>query len=213
MAAAGRGVRGIGAAIAVTIALGTACGSSGYQYVTNREAGTYFKVPDDWELFEITAEDRPDPRVPFTPWQVAFDASPEPSLDHLRTVADHPVGFARIVTYSGEKDRSQASLASLRSLAIGGSGDPLALIEDGSEDLELVDYGDVVDDDGHHGNRIILNVKQEDGSFATVAQIAMIDPGTTRLYHLQVACSSPCFERYRTEIDRLLESWTIEPKD
>jgi hypothetical protein len=199
-------------AVLAAAVIATACGGSGYQYVSNRAAGTYFKVPDDWELFEVPV-DRPDALIPDRPWQVVFDASPEPSVDHVGDFTDYPVGFARVVSYTSESDRSAASLGSLRAMAIGGQGDPLALIRDGDDRLELVDYEDVVDDDGYHGNRIILNIKQQDGRFATVAQIAMLDPATTKLYQLHVACSSACFDRYRTEIDRLLDSWTIEPKD
>jgi hypothetical protein len=215
--AAGRGRRGRRAgALAVVLAvaaLAGACSGSGYQYVTNRSAGTYFKIPDDWELFEVTVEDRPEAVAPDRPWQVVFDASPDPSLEHLGELGDHPVGFAKIVTYTSESDRSTVSLSTLRGLAINGQGDPLALIADGNDSIELVDYQDVVTDDGYHGNRIVLNVKTTGGDFATVAQIAMLDPATTKLYQLQVACLSSCFDRYRTEIDRLLDSWTIDPKD
>lgn len=213
--AAGRGRRGVhvGALVLAAAVVAGACSGSGYRYVTNRAAGTYFKIPEEWELFEVSVEDRPDAVAPQRPWQVVFDASPDPSIDNLGDLGDHPVGFAKIISYTSESDRSSVSLASLRGLAINGQGDPLALIADGSDSIELVDYQDVVTDDGYHGNRIVLNVKTTGGDFATVAQIAMLDPGTTKLYQLQVACLSSCFDRYRTEIDRLLDSWTIEPKD
>lgn len=216
MALAGRwGGRRAGAVVALAVAvLAAACSGSGYQYVSNRDAGTWFKVPDDWELFEVTAEGRPDAVAPSRAWQVIFDAAPSPSMDNLQAPApEYPVGVAQIVTFTSEGDRSAISLSSLRAMAIGGQADPLALIEDGNDALELVDYGDVVDDDGHHGNRIVLNLRRDDDTFVTVGQIAMVDPATRRVYRLLVTCEASCYDRHRTEIDRVMDSWTIEPTD
>lgn len=210
----GRGTRTALAVVVACAAAAAGCGGSGYQYVTNREAGTYFKVPEDWELFHVDADDRPEALAPERPWQVIFDADPAPSRDHISEDAPgHPVGFAQVYPFGSEGGRSAVSLGSLRALLLGGQADPLALIEDGNENVELVDYDDVVDDDGHHGNRIIVNLKQQDGTFVTVGQIAMVDPATTHVYRLLVTCEAACFDRNRTEIDRVLDSWTIEPTD
>ena len=54
-----------------------ACGGSGYEYVSNDEAGIFFKVPDDWSVIDVDTDDGTlgRPGVPLD-WARVVDSSP-----------------------------------------------------------------------------------------------------------------------------------------
>jgi hypothetical protein len=194
----------------------TACGTSGYQYVKNSEEGAYFKVPDDWELFRIEQglpEDRPVPDGAFIdgPWRIVFDADEAPDAAHIEDeVPADVVGQAEIGSIRMDI-RASVSSVDLRSLALDGQ-DPIALYEQGSNEVEIVRYEDITTGDGLRGNRVVLNKLVADGTYVTIDQIALVDPGTTTLYRLLVKCSSKCYLENRNEIDAVVDSWQIRKK-
>ena len=184
----------------------TACDSSGYQYVKNSEEGAYFKVPNDWELFKVEEglpEDRPVPDGALMdgPWRIVFDADDAPDAAHIEA----EVGSIRMDV------RDSVSNVDLRSLALDGT-DPIALYEQGSNEVEIVRYEDITTADGLRGNRVVLNKLVADGTHVTIDQIALVDPGTTTLYRLLVKCSSTCYLENRNQIDTVVDSWQIRKK-
>ncbi|CAN5282486.1 hypothetical protein BH18ACT4_BH18ACT4_07890 [soil metagenome] len=191
----------------------TGCGNSGVRYVTNSERGLFIKVPDDWERFDIDADERPESRFS-RPWRVFLDAAPDPTIEHMGVPAlDDPVGVVSIVPLTLNRPRDEISLSFLRALSIDSSGqqDPLTLIEDGDDSVELVDYDELTNSDGYWGVELVVNARQED-AFVTIGHLAMVDPGLRHVYILQISCASSCYENNRAEIDRIFESWTIEER-
>src|SRR2546428_6124411 len=94
-------------ALAVVVAAGLgACVTSGYTYITNTSTKTYFKVPQQWKLFNqnqilqgesglISPQQAQTSRQ--QQWVVAFDGDPRPAISHV--LAEHsryPMGFARV---------------------------------------------------------------------------------------------------------------------
>lgn len=190
------------------------CGKSGVQYIKNSDRGLFVKVPSDWQRFDIEPHDRPDSVIPRA-WQVFVDADPEPTVDHLFSPeATKPSALVEIVPLVTSSPRDDISLTYLRALTIDpeGESDPLALIESGSDNLELVAYDEMSTADGYWGNHIVINVKQDDGSFATVGQTAMVDPELNHLYRIAISCASDCYDTNRQEINRIFDSWTIEER-
>ncbi len=96
----------VGAVALLTAVLAlTACGSD-YQYVSNRDAGAYFKVPESWEVYETDdllrvedggmSDDEVDDRSESL-WVRGFDAAEEPAPDHvLDATATSPRGYAEV---------------------------------------------------------------------------------------------------------------------
>jgi hypothetical protein len=195
------------------------CADSGYQYVTNKDQGAYFKVPDGWELFDLADEeerDAPPDRAEAVdlggpePWRIVFDAAPDPSVDHLREASpEHPVGIAEVAPITTRAIRDGVDLAALRAMALGGQADPVALLEQGDPNIELVSFEDITTEDGFRGNHIVVNLKLEDGSFRTIDHIALLDAATTRMYRFVVTCSAACYLENRAEIERIMDSWQI----
>ncbi len=58
----------------------------------------------------------------------------------------------------------------------------------------------------------MLNKLVADGTYVTIDQIALVDPGTTTLYRLLVKCSSKCYLENRNQIDTVVDSWQIRKK-
>ncbi len=192
-----------------------ACSTSGYTYVKNSGEGAFFKVPDDWKLYKLDPSALPDDR-PFPdgadqldgPWRVVFDSDSEPDVTHFQDdVPTAVVGQAEISSI-GQGVRDQVSNVDLRTLALDGTADPIALYEQGSTDIEIVKYEQLTTSEGLRGNRIVLN-KLVNGSYVTIDQIALVDPGTTTLYRFLVKCSSKCYLEHRSEIDTVVDSWQI----
>src|SRR5215211_2391755 len=85
--------------LAAVFAIG-ACGSNDYRYVNNSSEGTFFKIPSDWRIYRIKAEevtDRPSPAERQGPWHVVFDSSAKPDAAHADEARpQEPVGQALI---------------------------------------------------------------------------------------------------------------------
>ena len=207
---------GVVGALAISSA---ACSSSGFTYVKNTGEGAYFKVPDDWKLYKLDPNALPDDR-PFPagadqatggPWRIVFDADQKPDVTHFEEDIPQAVVGQAEISPIGESVRDQVSNVDLRALALDGANDPIALYQQGSPDIEIVKYEALTTHDGLRGNRIVLN-KLINGSYVTIDQIALVDPGTTTLYRFLVKCSSKCYLQHRSEIDAVVDSWQIRKK-
>ena len=209
-------------AVVGAVAAGSAaCSTSGFTYVKNTGEGAYFKVPDDWKLYKLDPNSLPDDRPFFDPgtgatpvegpWRVVFDADQKPDVTHLEDeVPEAIVGQAEVSPIDASV-RDQVSNIDLRALALDGTADPIALYQQGSTDIEIVRYESLTTGEGLRGNRIVLN-KLVNGSYVTIDQIALVDPGTTTLYRFLVKCSSKCYLQHRSEIDAVVDSWQIRKK-
>lgn len=206
------------AALVAVATLLSACGSSKYQYVKNSDRGLYLKLPSSWETFDLSAEEaerRPDAIFPPRPWSIGFDAADKPSTDHIGSESPpQPVGIVRVSPLATAEPRSSISLKYLRSLVLGSEGDldPLALASNGQPGLEIVSYDELKTADGHWGTRIVITVTEDAGEPNTYAHVAMVDPGLEYLYSMRVWCEPECYRDNQNEINRVLESWTIQER-
>jgi hypothetical protein len=188
----------------------TACAGSGFHYVKNSDDHTYFKVPDSWKLYRedavlaanssLTSDERSALRD--SGWQTAFDADPRPSVRHLRHADNRfPAGEALVQRLSASAADTM-SLESLRNLFFdidGTEKDPAATI---------VSYDPVSFDGGFHGSHVVARLTKGTSSF-TINQIAVLDSDTSKVYAIVVACSTSCYHREQTKIEKILDSWTV----
>lgn len=197
----------VAAGLALVAVLG-GCGGPDNVYVAHPDAGVFVRLPPDWAVFTIadkdpTADPRSDPSA--GTWRVVIDGAVDADRAHIESRSPtEPVGFVEIVpTGLIEGGEQISNHASLRSLLLGGSSDPLD-----AAGVEVVAYEEI--DLGHHwGNRVVAEV-QRDGDTVVMSQVAFLDDGSNRLQVMRVLCSADCYEQNEAEITAVLDSWTLE---
>jgi hypothetical protein len=234
----GRAVSGL-TGLAVVLALAAAsCGASEFQYVRSSDAGTGFKVPSGWAVFDKDSflgktgagASTPDP----IQWLVALDGDPTPSVGHVYNPTDlarsHPDGFAMIFTLSAA-DRDRMSLGGIRNFLFPVDG----LMNLGTDDATMLSYDDSLSsEDGLRGVRMVFEfrpaalaeVSQDptgsstggtdagvafSSDFVVLDQVAYLDSHTDKVYLMALMCSADCYDRYKQEISNSIGSWTVKP--
>lgn len=197
---------------AVVIAvLAAACSSTGYTYVKNSDDRTYFKVPDKWKLYEeaelsksLGLSPRELEQFREGTWQVGFDASPRPSLEHLLDPrSKHPTGIASVeeLDFDGTDN---ASIVSLRNQFL----DLDSAIQAG--DAEIVDYEMLEPEGGFRGFHLVVDLAVDGGRTITFDQTSLLDQGSSKVFNLIVTCGASCYADNSDQIDRVVGSWTVE---
>ena len=202
-------------AVAAGALLLASCAGTGFRYVKSSETNTYFKVPQEWRLFEEDeifehGGSRISPQQQEAAkrgqWIVAFDADPEPSLSHLlESTATNPSGFAKVRVLS-DRERETYSLSSLRNSVY-----PIDTLEDQGQEVEVLSSEDVVTDGGLRGIRIVYNLEQDE-RFLTVNQTSLVDPSTRLLYVFAIGCEANCYVQNEEVIEEVVDSWTVKER-
>ncbi len=208
--------RSVVAALLAVLGL-SACITSGYTYVANDDLGTYFRVPDEFrvyepdEVVEVLLEGRPDVDVEMVleqRWAVAFDGNEEPAVDRFLGQINNPsdalAGYAQVRTLQPD-ERLGYSLQSLRSELI--SADQIQRLGERLEILDVQEHSE----DGGQGLKLTFAVNLPQGRLV-FDQMAVVDDATSRVYLLALGCSSDCYEGNRDTITDITESWTIEER-
>jgi hypothetical protein len=210
----------IGVVVATgTLALASACGGSGYQYVENEDRGVFARLPDDWTVYDtedLFALQNPDASDEAEPsgrlWYRGFDADEKPSIERINDqnslASAHPQGLV-VVKDLTSTEREQVNLSTLRGLFFG--GDPLASMQqapDGS--VQVIDEEPVDFDGGYHGVHTLVALGASPDT-AIVDQTVLLNKTSSTAYLFVVACSDRCYsETHKDEIAKVVDSWTIE---
>lgn len=187
----------------------SACSGSGFTYIKSTSNNTYFKVPNDWKVYDrdavLEASDSPsDQDASALRFIAIFDADPNPSIEHELSTATHPFGLAR-VRELGVEERDVFSLSKLRNEIV-----PIdEILEKDVGKVELVESPRSVVKGGLAGTRLVYTVRTEDGSF-TVHQTGLVDAETRLVYFFIVGCQTTCFSAHRDTINEIADSWTIK---
>ena len=189
-----------------------ACAGTGYHYVKNTNDKTYFKVPDDWKLYDqnsvldalkgsLSKDEIAQRRD--TMWTTVFDASPAPTLNHLGSNRPgYPLGQAVVRPLSPDA-ADGASLKSLRNIFF--SIDDA--LDAGNAHVSAYDLVELPG--GFHGSHLVARVDSKTGSI-TFNQIALFDQATTKVYAISIYCSTDCYDKYESKIDKVISSWTVK---
>jgi hypothetical protein len=198
---------GLAASAVALAAVATLAGcGSGAHYVANRDEDVYLKLPDDWTALDVPIEGADAAAA--LPWQMVVDGAGEPSADHFDEASPaEPVGRI-IVSELAPQYRDGMSLTQLRALALG--TDPLSLVAEEGSGVEILGSLAHYEVDGNFGNRIRFKYTPEAGGPEVVMeQVAVTDPGLTRIYVVQMTCELACFEDHLDEIEQINESFHI----
>lgn len=196
-------VGALSAAVGMTAA--SACvEGSGFQYVSNRNAGAFVRMPDDWEVFGDREIREAMGDVETLEWAVAFDASPEPSIDRfatLDTTSPYPSGMVRVIQLT-EEESAFFSVEVLRNV--------LVPVDQGMDDGTVVDVD--IDDHspkGFEGEQLSYTLVKPDGSRYRIIQTGLVNESLTTVYLFAAGCEERCFSKHRRVIDELVSSWKV----
>jgi len=205
------GRRAILVAAAATL-LAAGCAGSGYTYQANKKEQLYFKLPDDWTVFD-TNDLLPETQGESSGgWVRGFAGGTRPTPDAVRAIAHtEPRGYVEVQKLS-VMERDGLSLATLRGTNFG--TDPLQFAQDNPDGpLEILDYDDVVLDGGPHGVHIRVAITPEgEDVTAIIDQTVLVDKATTTRYVLSIGCNSACWDEHHGEIEEVIKSWTLDQK-
>jgi hypothetical protein len=174
------------------------CQGSGFQYISDSDTSTYFKLPEEWKIY------REESSSVFTRYFVAFDGAHKPSPSHLLSpTADHPFGVAQVRILT-DQQRENWSILSMRNYDL-----PIDQLVEQEQAEVLAEDNQVVQDGGARGVRIIYNVER-DGELMTLNQTSLVDPTTRVFYQFIVGCHVECYARNQDTINEIVGSWTIK---
>ena len=205
----------LGGGVLISVLLLAACTSS-YTYIKNSSVKTYFKVPNEWHIFDENQifksqisglSPQGEAAAKASVWMVAFDGNPKPSLDHFFSGSSpYPQGFAQVRQLSDEQ-KDSISLASIRNTVF-----PLNQLQvQDPTSVEFLQSADLVLQGGIHGNRIVFNVRLGN-TFYTVNQTGLVNPQTSLLYLFVIGCEAHCYLNHKRTIDEIVKSWTVKER-
>jgi hypothetical protein len=212
--------------MAVLGVLASACGTSKYTYVANKDEKTYFRVPSSWHqvdeapIYQTFSGDNPGSAIAQQrrqlTWAAAYDASSDPSPSHMTGVegGDSPILYVEI-RHLLPSEQNQVSYDSLR--------DSVLAVTDARRqqyaqagytlpDMELLHDEIIPPKDGVRGVREVFNVDFGNGVFNTFDQTALASADSSTLYLLLIRCTAQCYRERVAEINDIATSFTVRSK-
>jgi len=199
-----------------SLLLVTACSRGDFAYVEQPDEGVFFKVPNEWSVFETRHYDGNGPTLEefiengVTPapgsWQVVIDGGPEPTASNVQSFLNpFPVAIAEIAPLN-EATRDVVSTAFLRTSYLG--WDPVSPPEE-FESLVLELDRDIVQD-GLRGNRHRFALDVAQGSTTVIDTIVLTDAENSKIYRFTIFCEEACFRANSDLIYEIISSFTVE---
>jgi hypothetical protein len=227
------------AAILLAFVLLAACGESEFRYVSNSSINTYLKVPADWKEFKqddlIGAEidaarqaNQPTSLIDVLinrqfQWRVAFDADPQPSVEHTLSLAEEPVVEVSVRALDPD-EHDQVSTAALRNVIVnydelrqqsqvdlGGRG--LGIAGESTNSFRAIDEEELHLEGGVRGIRLRFVLRPDPSSpFYAFDQTTLVDAKAERLYVLLIRSGEAQFLRHNQLFTEIAKSFTVKPK-
>ena len=216
-----------------------ACGDSEFRYVSNSSINTYLKVPADWKEFKhddlIQAEvdaarqaNQPTSLIDVLvnrqfQWRVAFDADPQPSVEHTLSLAEEPVVEVSVRTLDPD-EHDQVSLAALRNVivnydemkqqsAVDLSGRGFGIAGESTDSFRAIDEEELHYKDGIRGIRLRYVLRPDPSSpFYAFDQTTLVDAKAERLYVLLIRSGEAQFLRHNQLFTEIARSFTVKAK-
>lgn len=211
-------------------ALVVSCGSSRYTYVTNKNAGTFLKVPSAWNHQKVAGalafvgidarklSPEMARQIASREWLVTLDASGAANTSLLKLDASQPKGFVQVRTLLPE-EADAISTNDLRNQFVDIQAAQQAQDQAVQKDPQgarltpeflLLADNQVHKSGGVHGVHLVYELRTTTG-LTTIDQTSLLDQDSTTIYQLVVACSSLCFAQYGSDVEHVAQSFTIKP--
>jgi hypothetical protein len=191
----------------------TACGSSSSRYLANRDEKVYLRVPNSWRDIRVS-DSVQDPVL-----QATSDAkvisksivSPQEGAVE-QTDLDYESPFAIMTVYETTGAFNQQLSASLARRIVGlVPYDPLLPGDDNEGLSEVIDFDPTPTKGNVSGSRVVFRARgSTTGEWQVTDSLSTyFDPSSSRLYALEVVCSSECYEKSADQIEKIVNSWRI----
>lgn len=197
--------------------LATSCGGASSEYVVNKPAQTYFKVPNEWDVTQIQGDAFATREfLVRNAWAVFFapeGLQPDALGDLVKSPA--PLGVALIGTieqgdYDSFDDLSLRVIPYTDETGEPGYLDPIEVLNKQDDDLVRI-YGlEPISRDGLRGYRIRYQIATGPETAPLVYdQTKMIHDATHTFYLFRVTCQVGCFSEYSSDIDTIFDSLRV----
>ena len=190
------------------------CLGSKYTYVKNSRDNAYFRVPDDWRVYDedtvLDSQDLSEERAETlrsTLWTVLFDSHPDSTLKKALSIKPRhkfPYGSARVLRLT-ESESDIISTEVLRNLIA-----PVDQLAETSQ-AEVLEYEPLALEDGFRGVHLVANIfDTESNTIITINGIAISDQLASKVYVIEVSCEEECYNENKRDLERIIDSWTVE---
>ena len=203
--------RCLGLAVAAVLVL-AACGPSSNRYLANRDEKVYLRVPSSWHNINLSDSfaDRLTQSTSDAKVISKSVVTPQPDA-HEQNDLDGQSPFATMTVYQTTGQLNQLLSASLARKIGLVSFDPV-LPDDADKDLaEVISFDPSPTNAKIAGSRIVYRTRTDKTMDwqLTVNLSTYFDPSASRLYALEVICSTTCYDEVSGQIDKIVNSWRI----
>ena len=202
-----------GSAMAASLFVFTACGSSSSRYLANRDEKVYLRVPNSWHDVRLS-DTVLDPVLQATSdARVISKSVVSPQKDAVEQkdlTLESP--FVTMTVYETSGVLNQRLSASLARGLVGLVRFDPVLPGDANEGLsEIIDFEGNPTNAKISGSRVVFRARATaTGDWQVVDNLStFFDPTDSRLYALEVVCSTACYEQAASQIDKIVNSWRI----
>ena len=208
----GRG-RSIGLGMTLLALLVAGCAAPQFTYVTNSSAHTYFKVPGGWSQIKSSALSAATKSAPnSTVWSVGYDADLRPAADHVLGATDAAPFAYSVVAPVNQTTTNSLSYNELRDffLPVTSAGRAAAV----KSGFPLTNFHLLRDitltlAQGVHGVRVTFEYTYPGAGANTFDQVALTNADDTEVYLLLVHCLASCYSENQSQIDTVMNSFTV----
>ena len=203
--------RCLGLAVGAVLVL-TACGPSSNRYLANRDEKVYLRVPNSWHDIKLSDSfaDRLTQSTTEAKVLSKTVVTPQPDAVEQKDL-DGQSPFATMTVYQTSGQLNQLLSASLARKIGLVSFDPV-LPDDADKDLaDVISFDPKPTNAKIAGSRIVYRTRSDATTDwqLTVNLSTYFDPSASRLYALEVICSTTCYEKLSGQIDKIVNSWRI----
>ena len=193
----------------------TGCGTPSRQYGSDSKDGVYFAVPRSWHKItsaELAKQEALSTlpgaaeRLALVNYQEAFSADPKITAKDVLTLSSpkSPIAYARVRGLS-DAEMQQVSYNDLRNLIL-----PLTTWEDGTAS-SIPPFTVLADQESvHKGGRGVHTIYEftNDGVSQTINQTGLLSNNHRTLIMFIVRCSTTCYNKNKTQIEKAVASLT-----
>ena len=198
------------------LALLASCGTPSQKYAASKSEGVYFTVPVSWHEITGASLNAQEARstavgaaekLALVKWQDAFSVDPKYGAKDVFSfkVTSQPVVFARVrVLFPDEVNT--VSYNSLRNVIVPLT-DWVNYPTKTTPAFNIIDDREIIEK-GARGVRTIYSLTQS-GEEQTVDQTALVSADRQKIYVFVVRCSTVCYEKYKSAITKIADSFTV----